>query len=72
MYHYLSKNANDGSSQLNTIHLSNKHDPNNINGIHVFFCVSHKILYSENSKMRFLWNHDNGKTIAFHDHDTLN
>ena len=46
---------------VNTIHLPNKHDPNNVNGIRVFFCVLHKVLYRQNSKMRFLWNCDDGK-----------
>ena len=27
----------------------------------MFFCVLHKVLYRENSKMRFLWKCDNGK-----------
>ena len=29
--------------------------------LHVFFRVLHKGLYCENSDMRFLWHHDNGK-----------
>ena len=42
--------------------ITNKHDPNNINEIHVvFFCDLHKVLHHKNSKMRFLWNRDNEK-----------
>ena len=41
-----------------------KHDPNNINGIHMyFFHVLHKVLYCKNRKMRFLWHCDNTKNI---------
>ena len=36
------------------IHLPYKHDPNNLNGIHMFFRVFHEVVYRKNSKMRFL------------------
>ena len=52
----MSRNANG-----NINHLPCKHDPININEIHVFFRVLQKILYRENSKMRFPWYRDNGK-----------
>ena len=60
MYHYLSRfTVHFWWKQ--SIHLPYKHDPNNVNGIHVFFFRFCRVLYQENSTMRFVWHHDNGK-----------
>ena len=65
MYHYLSRNPKFVMERVNkapSIYLYlNKHDHNNINRIHVCVFVLHKVLYHENSKMRFLWHRHNGK-----------
>ena len=41
------------------VHLPYKHDPNNINGIHV--CFLNKVSYLKKEAMNFFWDHDNGK-----------
>ena len=45
----------------NTIHLPYEHDIKQITNNYKHVWVFHKVLYRENSKMRFLWHRDNGK-----------